>query len=321
MALSDLARYSEYAYGAMTEVVSQQIELFNAASRGTIVLRDGANQGDYNDETMFKKISGLTRRRNPYATSTRTVKQIQDLTKTSVKIGGGTEQIELTEAYLRWLQRDPELAGATVGTQMAGDMLQDMLNSGIVAARVAIGQTAAMVYDASALGSPNMQAAHLVNGAAKFGDRSSAIGAWVMHSTPMHNYWGNAVANAANLFKYETVAVMEDPFGRLFVVTDAPGLVVAGSPTKYHTLGLTGGAVVIERNNDFRDNIDSLNGGENIKDTYQAEWSFNLSINGYAWDKTNGGVAPSDAAIATATNWDKYLTSDKDGPGVVVVTQ
>lgn len=321
MALSDLAVYSEYTYGSMTEVVSQQIELFNAASRGTIILTDSANQGDYSDTTMFKKISGLVRRRNPYGTSTRTLKQIQDLTDTTVKIAAGTEQIELTQAYLKWLQRDPKLAGATVGAQLAGDMLQDMLNSGLIAARVAIGQTTAVTYDGFSDTVATMTPDKLIKGAAKFGDRSSSILAWAMHSKAMHDYWGNNVTNAQNLFKYETIAVQEDPFGRVFVISDAPGLLVTGTPDKYHTLGLTASAIQVERNNDFRDNVDSLNGGENIKDTYQAEWSYNLGISGYAWDKTNGGHAPSDSAIATATNWDKYVTSDKDGPGVVVISQ
>ena len=38
MALSDLQVYSETAYSAMTEVLDQQIELFNAATGGCIQL-------------------------------------------------------------------------------------------------------------------------------------------------------------------------------------------------------------------------------------------------------------------------------------------
>jgi hypothetical protein len=317
MALSDLAIFNEYAYTSMTEVVAQQVQLFNEASRGTITMRDSAHVGDYNEETMFKKITGLVRRRNPYGTSARTVKQLQDLTDTHVKIAGGTEQIDLSGAYFKWLQRNPADAGAAMGLQLAGDSLQDMLNTAVMAGRVAIGQTAAVVTDVSAATVPTMTPASLVKAASTFGDRSAALVAWVMHSKPLHDFYGSAVANTAILFKYDTINVIADPFGRIFVVSDSPSLVVAG---KYHTLGLTPGALYIDRNNDFTDNIDSLNGGENIKQTYQAEWSYNLGVKGYAWDKTNGGHAPSDAAIATSTNWDKYVTSDKDGPGVVLIT-
>jgi hypothetical protein len=73
----------------------------------------------------------------------------------------------------------------------------------------------------------------------------------------------------------------------------------------YNSIGITPAAVVIERNNDFEDNIQTSNGKENINRTYQAEWSYNVGVRGFAWDKTNGGKAPTDAALATATNWDR----------------
>ena len=321
MALSDLAVFNEYAYTSMTEVCSQQIELFNSASRGTITMRDSAHVGDYNEETMFKKISGLVRRRNPYGTSTRTVKQLQDLTDTHVKIAAGSEQVDLSGAYFKWLQRNPKEAGAAMGLQLAGDSLQDMLNTAVMAGRVALGQTAAVVTDISAAGTPTMTPNTFVTGSSKFGDRANALAAWVMHSKPIFDIYGAAMTNANILFKYDTINIIADPFGRVFVVTDSPSLLVTGTPNKYHTLGLVPGALYVDRNNDFTDNIDSLNGGENIKQTYQAEWSYNLGVKGYAWDKANGGHAPSDANIATATNWDKYVTSDKDGPGVVIISQ
>jgi hypothetical protein len=62
MALSDLAVFSEYVYSALSEVIAQQIDLFNAASRGTLILRTAAHQGDYSDEAIWAKISGLVRR-------------------------------------------------------------------------------------------------------------------------------------------------------------------------------------------------------------------------------------------------------------------
>jgi hypothetical protein len=71
-------------------------------------------------------------------------------------------------------------------------------------------------------------------------------------------------------------------------------------------------------NGDFVQNVQTLNGDENIKRTIQSEWSYNLGIKGYAWDKTNGGKSPNDAALATGTNWDRYATSFKDTAGVLL---
>ena len=43
MALSDLAVYSEYAYSAFSETLRQQVDLFNAATGGAIMLQSAAH--------------------------------------------------------------------------------------------------------------------------------------------------------------------------------------------------------------------------------------------------------------------------------------
>jgi hypothetical protein len=117
------------------------------------------------------------------------------------------------------------------------------------------------------------------------------------------------------------VKVTHDGFGNPFVVTDCASLVYTSGGTRYHTCGLVPGAIMIDQNNDFIDNVHTANGDENITRTYQAEWSYNLGVKGFQWDKGNGGHSPSAAAIATATNWDKYVTSAKDLAGVMLNSQ
>ena len=138
-----------------------------------------------------------------------------------------------------------------------------------------------------------------------------------MHSTPMTNLYLNNLANAENLFKYETINVIRDPFGRLMIQTDSANLVAS---TVYRILGLVNGAIMVQQNGDWMANTETKNGDENILRTWQAEWSYNLAIKGFAWDKTNGGKSPTDAALLTSTNWDKYATSNKDTAGVVILT-
>jgi hypothetical protein len=319
MALSDLSVLSEYVYTSATEVLSQKIELFNAASANTITLSAGALQGDFADELMWKKMSGLVRRRNPYTNGALTTKVLQQITDTMVKVAAGTAPVDIQPSMFTYIQKSPEEAGVVIGTQLAGDMLADMLNTSILAAYSAMVQNTAMLYNATSDTPSTLTAAALTKAAAKFGDRSSAIQAWVSHSLPMHNMWTTNITNAQNLFTYGSVIVQSDPFGRPFIVTDTSSLIdTVPNPDTYHLLGLVPGAISVEQNNDFTDNIISTNGLENIQRTYQAEWTYNINIKGYAWDKTNGGKAPNDAALATSTNWDKYITSDKDGPGVVL---
>jgi hypothetical protein len=323
MALSDLQVFSEYVYKASTEVLDQQVQLFNGASRGAITLRAAAHQGDYSDSVMWAKISGLVRRRNAYGSGAVTEKILQQLLDTSVKVAAGTPPIRIDPSMLKWIQLDPKVAGATIGQQMAGDTMADMLNASCLAARVAISSVAGVTNDVSG-GSGGAEKPSLINmnnTVAKFGDRAQAIVAWLMHSTPLFSLYGEALANTNRLFQFGNVWVREDGFGRIFVVTDSPSLRVAGTPVKFHTLGLTSGAILVDTNGDFTDNTETKNGDENIMRTYQAEWSYNVGVQGFAWDKTNGGKSPSDAAIGGAGNWDQYATSIKDLAGVDMITQ
>lgn len=318
MALSDLAVFSEQAYTTMTEVMTQQVDLFNAASRNTIQLSAGANQGDYNEKAFFAKVSGLVRRRNAYGTGAVTAKTLQHLTDTMVKVGAGTAPVRIDPGQFKWIQQNPELAGTVIGQQMAKDAMGDQLNTAIGAAVAALSGVSAVIYDATGDTPDTLTAAALNKGAAKFGDASSEIAAWIVHSAPMHDFYSNAIANASQLFTYGSINVIADPFGRVFVVTDSTPLITTGTPNIYNCLGLTQGAITVEQNNDFTDNTETKNGDENIIRTYQAEWSFNLGVKGFSWDKTNGGKSPTDAALMTQTNWDKIVTSNKDLAGVLV---
>lgn len=318
MALSDLAVFSEYAYKTMTEVAAQQVDLFNAASRGTIVLSSANHQGDFSDAAFFGKISGLVRRRDAYGSGAVAAKKLAQLVDTMVKVAAGTPPVEMNPAQFKWIQMNPEVAGAALGQQLAKDMLADMLNISGAATYAALSGQASIVYDGTGDTPDTLSAAMLNLGAAKFGDRSPEISTWLVHSYSLHNFYANAIANATSLFTYGTVNVVGDPFGRVFIVSDIPALFVAGTPNLSYTLGLTSGAITIDQNNDFTENIQTVNGDENILRSYQSEWSYNLGIKGFAWDKTNGGKSPNDGALTTATNWDKIVTSVKDLAGVVV---
>lgn len=321
MALSDLAVFSEYAYSAYTEVQRQQVDLFNAATGGAIILQGAAHQGDFSDVAFFARVTGgLVRRRNAYGSGTVAEKLLRHLTDTAVKVAAGTPPVRLDPGQFRWIQQNPEVAGAAMGQQLAQDSMADMLNTGLGAVYAALTQVAAVKYDATGNTAPADGPTwnNLNNGQSKFGDASSQIAAWIMHSTPMHKLYGNNLNNSERLFTYGTVNVIRDPFGKLLVMTDSSNLVATGSPNVYHILGLVPGAVMVGQNNDFDANEETKNGDENIIRTYQAEWSYNVGVRGFAWDKGNGGKSPTDAALFTSTNWDRYATSEKDLAGVVV---
>lgn len=320
MALSDLAVFSEELYSTTTEILQQQVEMFNAATRGGLTLATAPFAGDFSDTAFFAKVSGLVRRRNPYASGAVAAKSLTHLVDTMVKVAAGTPPLEMDPGQFNWIKQNPAIAAATYAKQLAPDTLSDMLNVSVGSLVAALSQVATVVYDATALTPDTMTHRTLNKGAAKFGDAAGEILVWLIHSTPLHDLYDNGLANAEHLFSYGTVNVVSDAFGRVFCVTDCPQLVTAGTPNVYNTLGLTSGAAAVNMNDDYDSNVETTNGDENIKRTMQAEWSYNVGVKGFSWDKTNGGKAPTDAALFTATNWDRYATSDKDLAGVLVKT-
>ncbi len=313
----DLQVFNKQTYAAMTEVVDQQVNAFNEASGGTLVLTAGQNQGDFSMEASFKQIAGLVRRRNAYGSGAVAAKRLEHLLNVSVKVAAGTPPIEFEKQQYTWILQNPELAAIKIGEQLAVAQVQDQLNAGIRALVASISGNAAVVHDGSAA-APTFRV--LNKGASKFGDRASSLRAWVLHSTTLHSLFDNALTNAENLFEFGTVNVLRDAFGRLFVVTDSDALVNAGDTPTYNTLGLVDGAGIVQPNGDFHAVLLDTVGGENIKSTYQAEWTYNVGVKGYAWDTAAGGKSPTDAAIGTSANWDKVATSNKDTAGVLVKT-
>lgn len=321
MALSDLAVFSEYTYDSMNEMLDQQIALFNAATRGGIVLRSGDMQGDFADRAFWERVDGLIRRRDAYGTAAVAEKELAQMIDTMVKVAAGTPPVRIDPGQFNWIQQNPELGGVMYGRQLAEGMLQDMLNTSLMCLVAALSGQAEVVVDGTGATATQV----LFNTAqAKFGDRYETLAVWVMHSKPLFDIYGAAMANTAGLFTFGNVNVRQDAFGRPFVISDSPSLVETDGGgvgvDYYRTLGLTPNAVVVERNSDFEQNTETSNGFENIIRSIQSEWSYNLGIKGFAWDKTNGGKSPNDAALAVTTNWDRVATSHKDLAGVLIET-
>lgn len=317
MALSDLAVFSEQLFSTTTELLAQQVEMFNAATDGGLILSATPFSGDYSETSFFAKVSGLVRRRNPYGSGAVAPKSLESLIDVMVKVAAGTPPLEMNPGQFRWIQQSPELAAATYAQQLSRDTLADMLNVSVGSLVAALSQVTAVVHDITGDTPDTLTQRALNRGAQKMGDMSNEIRCWLMHSTPMFDLYDNALTNSERLFNYGTVNIVADAFGRRFCLTDCPAL-VSGSPAVYNTLGLTAGAAIVSQNGDYDSNVETSNGDENIKRTMQAEWSYSVGIKGFAWDKTNGGKAPTDSALFTATNWDRTATSHKDLAGVLI---
>lgn len=301
----------------------RQSTSFNAASKGALVLGGPPRQGDFFQESFFKRIGNLVRPRNAYGNADVSILNLAQDIHNSVKVNrlGGPVQYKVSD-YTRMLE-NPELAGATIGKQLGEDQLADMLNTAVAACAGAIVNGGTSVTHTATSATATL--AGLQTAAAKFGDAAQAIRAWIVHSKVWNDLVLAGLTNTERLFTYEGVNIMQDAAGRPFIITDSPALVVTDGVSAgvdaYRTLGLVEGSATATDNNDFTQAFVNQVGKENLSVIWQGEWSYNLGLKGYTWDIANGGKSPNNAALALGTNWDKVVDSIKNTAGVALVTR
>jgi len=320
MSLSQMQVFNEYIMPATIETLDQMLVAFNAASRGAIVLSPDGFTGDFLQESFFQTLAAAQRRVDRYAANgDAPITDLTELKNTSVKVAGGFGPVRYEPSQMTWLER-PTAQGIEVASRAFAEiLLKDQLNTAIAALVAAITAQAAAVNDVSA--TAGISQAGLNNAHAKFGDASQNLITQVMQGTTYHKLIGQALANSEQLFQAGNVRVV-DILGKVSVVTDAPALMQAGAgedPDLEIILSLVQGAALVHDGRDLISNVSTTNGKERIETTLQVDYTFGLGLKGYTWDQTNGGKSPTDAEIATGSNWDKTATSIKHTAGVALI--
>lgn len=311
--------FNEYIMPATIETLAQMVDKFNASSNGAIRLTTAGFEGDFMQESFFAGIHSARRRVDRYAAQgAAAATDLTQIRRSAVKIAGGFGPIRYEPSQMTWLNK-PTAQGVEVASRnFAEALLQDQLNTAIAALVAAINnQGAALRVDVSATPAA-VTYGHMNTSHARFGDASDRIVASVMTGSVFHRLIGQNLTNAAQLFNVGNVRVV-DVLGRAIIVTDAPGLFLAGTPNRDYVLGLVDSAAVVYDGGDIISNIQTTNGQTRIETTMQVDYSFGLSLKGYTWDEANGGKSPTDTEIATGTNWDRVATSIKDTAGVLLI--
>ena len=317
MSLAQMQVFNDFIMPATLESLDQMLAAFNAASNGAIILSPDGFTGDFLQESFFSALGGAQRRVDRYAANgAASVTDLTELKNATVKVAGGFGPLRYEPSQMTWLER-PTVQGIEVASRAFAEvLLKDQLNTAIAALVAAITAQAAATNDVSA--TAGITQAALNNSHAKFGDASQNLIAQVMQGTTYHKLVGQNLVNAAQLFQAGNVRVV-DILGKISVVTDAPALAQTGTPNKEIILSLAAGAALVHDNRDIISNVQTVNGKERIETTIQTDYTFGLGLKGYTWDTANGGKSPSNAALATGTNWDKTATSIKDTAGVALI--
>ena len=322
MALSDMKVFNEYLKAATIETLAQDVEKFNAASAGSIRLTTQGIDGDFLQESFWSGLHGAQRRVDRYAANTtQSATPLAQKQYDAVKIAGGFGPILWEPSQLAWIQKSPEEALEVISRNLSEAIMADQLNTAIAALVAAISNQSGATNDVSATAGVDYIA---VNGAhAKFGDASARLVAQVMNGATYHALIGKNLANAEQLFTFTGVTIV-DILGKAVIVTDAPALYSAAvtepaAQAKQRVLSLVDGAAIVMDGSELVTNIETTNGNQRIETTMQADYAFGLALKGYGWDVANGGKSPTDAEIATGSNWDLVANSIKASAGVITI--
>lgn len=317
MSLSQMQVFNDFIMPATIETLGQMVEKFNGASNGAIRLTTEGFTGDFLQESFFAAIHSAQRRVDRYAAqAAASATDLTQLKHSTVKVAGGFGPIRYEPGQMTWLQK-PTVQGIEVASKnFAEALMKDQLNTAIAALVAAISNQAAATNDVSATAGINyvtMNGAH-----AKFGDRSGELVAQIMTGAVYHKLIGANLTNTPQLFQAQGVRVV-DILGKAVIVTDAPGLYLAGTPNKDFVLSLAPDAAIVSDGSDLISNIETSNGQTRIETTMQVDYTFGLGLKGYTWDEANGGKSPTDAELATGSNWDKVATDIKHTAGVITI--
>jgi hypothetical protein len=320
---SNFKVYQDEMRGGIVETLTQASNYFNTAG-GAINLSTVSRRGDYAKESFFKSIATIVSRRDTTSVSSATDLPLLMDEIISVKLNRKIGPVTQTYDAFAKIAMDmtPEAFSFLLGNMIGKGMQVEMLNSALRAGRAALVQNTDVLYDA---GTGTLTTANLVDGLAKFGDRSNEIVAWVMHSKNWFDLMKHQIGTSANGDIVSGVVVQgANPLtlNRPVIVTDSDALKVAGGSgsgayTDYHVLGLTANGLVVENTETERMVLDEVTGLENLVIRLQGEYAYNLGVKGYKYD-TGVGVNPTDTNVGTSTTWDLAATSYKDVAGVII---
>ena len=283
-------------------------------ANGAIVMSTDVMKGDYMYRSFFSQATSVIRQDITAVTAGTPVKLAQN-DNINEKLHRSFT-IDASRKAFKMAGFNPDVFNIVAGQQVGKEIISGMLNDGLLAARVAINNVSAVTNDVTGAATTSITSTNLLATLAKFGDASSKIVAWVMHSQQYFDLAKNEISNqVAPIYEGILQRVDVPGFNRPILVTDSASLI---SSSNYFVLGLAEGAIQLVDTEPTDIVVDDVTGLLQLVRRYQGEYAFNLGLKGYKYDVANGGANPDATALGTGSNWDANTTSVKDSAGVVL---
>jgi hypothetical protein len=319
MVYKDVLRAEEYRRTV------EKIDLFNAASAGSIVLESDparrlAASGDFTETARWKPISNLIARREN--TTPGTAVDVRKLEMTGGKLVRqtlGCGPVSVTDIQARKAGRSFDMNAAMInlGQQFAEAKLLKIRDNLVAAASAAVDNVSDHVLDVArgtASGEKVLCSMAYINQMlALMGDAREQIAAFVMPSAVFADLVGDTITSyafdrAAGVTLYQDVV---QAFGRAVLVFDAPSLsndLTSGYHTEYSVLGLGVGSltgrVLYDQGVEIQRDILKHSSMTYVREDFDVEYE----VYGMKWNSATDN--PTDAELATSSNWD----SEYDDP-------
>lgn len=301
----------------------EQVDIFNAASAGAIVLesdpaRQMAEGGDFTQTARFKPVDYLVSHRdNDNPGNTVDVRKLEMTAGRTVRQTLGCGPVSVTDIQARKAGKDFDMNAAMVnlGQQFAHAKLLTVRNNLISAAVAGINNVSDHVLNVArgqASGSRVTATFSSINSLlAKMGDAREDIVAFLMPSPVFADLVGDSITN----YRFERVAgvtIYQDvvqAFGRAVIVADVPSLrcdLSSGYYSEYGVLGLGQGAlqatIIYDQGIELQRDILRESSVTYVREDFDVEYE----VFGMKWNSASDN--PSSAELAASFNW----TADYD---------
>lgn len=322
---SDLKIYEPEFNAGFNEAIFLNSNIFNQSSNGAISLVTQVHPGNYIKDAYFQQISNLTQRQDITSTAAATAAKMTEVEEVGVKLHRRIGPVDMTLKAFNMAGLQTPKGSMVLGRQIGDSVLKRMASDALIAAKAAVlGQTA-LINDITAAATKTGNFSALNATRAKWGDQMNKLAAWIMNSKVFTDTVGDGMSN----YGFDSVAGVLVANGQMgaflgagVVVTDNANLINATpNPDQYYSLGLSKGAVTVRQSELQNIVVELHSGSEQLYLTVQGEYANTVSVDGFAWDITNGGANPSDSALATTTNWDKVRTDTTGLPLVALQSQ
>lgn len=303
---SDVLIYNQLAQTSYLERLQDVTQVFNAQSRGAILLTDELIEGDF-EKNAFYKLGGEIAHRDVNSLAPVTPDKIAMGEMVGVKVPFKYGPYETTEEAFKRRARSVDEFSVIVGQDYADAQVAYAFKLATASLTGAINTNPNMLATGS-LATDGKKA--LTAAMRKYGDRFSRIAIWLMDSATYFDIVDGAITD--QVFNEADVVIYGGSPGTLGI----PVLVTDQAPANT-VFALQSNAVELKTSQlpAFRAYEDNTK--ENLIIGVRAEGVFNINVLGYSYLEANG-ANPDAAALSIPSAWEKYATSDKATAGVIL---